>query len=483
MTPSLFPVQLPFTIQYRVLYSIQSALEQCCFEFARIWLPDLIASEGWEVFEQVELTKWATNLRGKKNIPRVAISDISDKNWDDVLLAICGLRHTVVHRQPICATRMMSLIDDALALTTMLNDFTRARWIEGIRETLKSVISDIERAKEPLQGRLLSELAIISKKRKELDRTERDVINKIMRMDNTNQASICRNLTIGMSNSESQRGRPVNYTNEPLPHEAIHEGNDIIDHEFSYTREFSTAIDYRAGNLDRAKVTQTPYEDSANTNYLPRFQENQPGSHRGKSNNLLLPTKNTSIENQKATNDWHHPQRIVVDAKQADAYSNMHIHRIRMLLSSSDPVSKTNHLASPRRQSGEVDRSRNPALPEKLVAKKILKLRPLRASGCDFGSNHRDIMAFINSLKAKLLLDLSLFSSFANYEEAKAIISPSFIDSLPSTRTKDPSRRINIWELARSVHFDIHGVRERSKMARNTPTPNILSTAAVKFKF
>lgn len=413
----------------------------------------------------------------------MAISDISEKNWDDVLLAICGLRHTVVHRQPICATRMMSLIDDALALTTMLNDFARARWIEGIRETLKSVISDIERAKEPLQGKLLSELTIISKKRKELDRTERDVINKIMRMDNTNQASICRNLTIGMSNNESQRGRPVNYTNEPLPHKTIHEGNDIIDHEFSHTREFFTARDYQAGDLDRVKATQTPYEDSANTNYLPRFQENQAGSYRGKSNNLLLPTKNTFIENQKDTNNWHHPQKIGVDPKQADAYSNMHIHRIRMLLSSSAPVSKFNPLASPRRQSGEVDRLRTPALSKKLVAKKTIKLQPLRASGCDIGPNHRDIMAFINSLKAKVLLDLKFFSSFANYEETKAIISPSFINSLPSTRIKDPSRRPDIWELARLVHFDIHGVKKRSEMARNTPTPNVPSTAAINFRF
>ena len=458
-------------------------MEQCCFEFARIWLPDLIASEGWEVSEQVELTKWATVLRGKKDIPRVAISDISEKNWDDVLLAICGLRHTVVHRQPICATRMMSLIDDALALTMILNDFTRARWIEGIRETLKSVISDIERAKEPLQGKLLSELAIISKKRKELDRTERDVINKIMRMDNTNQASICRNLTVGMSYSESQRGRPVNYTNEPLPHKTIHEGNDLIDHEFSHTRKFSTARDYRAGDLDRVKVTQTPYEDNANTNYLPRFQENQAGSYRGKSNNLLLPTKNDFVENQNGSDNWHHPQKNEVVAKQADAYSNMHIHRIRMLLSSSASVSKINPLKPPRGHSGEVDRLRTPTLPKKLVAKKILKLQTRRASGCDFRSYHGDIMAFINSLKGKILLDLTHFSSFANYEETKAIISPGFINSLPSTRAKDLSRRTNIWELARSVHFDIHGVRERTKMAQNTPTPSILSKAAVNFKF
>lgn len=358
-TPSLFPVHLPFGVQHRVLSSIQSALEQCCFEFAKRWLPDFIVSEGWEVFEQVELTKWATKLKGKKSIPRMAVSDIDEKTWDRVLLAICELRHTVVHRRPICATDMMSLIDDALALTQMLNDFTRGRWIQEIRGNLKWRVSEIERMKQTLQRQLSSELEIINKKRKELDQREKGVINEIMQVDKANQFSICHNLTIDMFSHEPQQSRLANYPNEPPSKKRKHEGADIPTQEFNRACEFSRVKEYQEDDLCQMKVAQSPYEFGTNPNHLIRSGKNQAAFFQGSPNNLFLPKENPANKNQKDIKNWCQPHKMPADIQQADDFNDTHIDKVGMLFSSSMAVSKTNAFQP---QLEEVDRLRTPAL-------------------------------------------------------------------------------------------------------------------------
>lgn len=55
---------------------------------------------------------------------------------------------------------------------------------------------------------------------------------------------------------------------------------------------------------------------------------------------------------------------------------------------------------------------------------------------------HTAVMAFANCLKAKNVLGFASFFPRRDYEESKVNIPSGFIDSLPSTRIRDPPRGI-----------------------------------------
>ncbi|MCJ1263057.1 hypothetical protein MMC22_002927 [Lobaria immixta] len=186
--PSLYPIYMPYALQHRILTSIQSLLEECCFNFGKRWLPDIIASEGWEVPEQVELTMWTAKLKQHaKKIPADAAFKIPGKSWEEVLFGTHVLRHSAVHRLKTSAYGLVNLIEGAVLLTRMLKDIPRAQRIEEIRDTLKSSIEEMERHKKVLQEKLSSEVQSIARQRAELDALEKMSINGMVQSDTDNK--------------------------------------------------------------------------------------------------------------------------------------------------------------------------------------------------------------------------------------------------------------------------------------------------------
>lgn len=179
---------MPYALQHRILTSIQSLLEECCFNFGKRWLPDIIASEGWEVPEQVELTMWTAKLKQHaKKIPADAAFKIPGKSWEEVLFGTHVLRHSAVHRLKTSAYGLVNLIEGAVLLTRMLKDIPRAQRIEEIRDTLKSSIEEMERHKKVLQEKLSSEVQSIARQRAELDALEKMSINGMVQSDTDNK--------------------------------------------------------------------------------------------------------------------------------------------------------------------------------------------------------------------------------------------------------------------------------------------------------
>lgn len=67
---------------------VQLMLEECCFDFGKRWLPDVIALEEWEAPEQVELTIWIAKLKQHtKYLSNNAFSAIPGKPYEEVLIA------------------------------------------------------------------------------------------------------------------------------------------------------------------------------------------------------------------------------------------------------------------------------------------------------------------------------------------------------------------------------------------------------------
>lgn len=149
----------------------------------------MIAAEGWEFAEQVQLTEWTKKIhKHRKALPRAAMTlNESEERFEGTLFATHKLRHSAVHRHRICASRVGELVEYALALVIMLKDSARARGIERIGKRVKMSLEDLEDKKRVLEERLAGEMDSIAKKRAELDLLEKDVVERIVKDDKNNQ--------------------------------------------------------------------------------------------------------------------------------------------------------------------------------------------------------------------------------------------------------------------------------------------------------
>lgn len=183
-------MSFPWPVQRKVFASIQSALEQCCFEYAKRWLPDLVASESWETFQRIGLTEWGARLKVMENTPANTMSREKGKTWWDVLLRVRELRHSNIHRDNLTASDVIDRIENATMLMKVLNDGNTASWILEIKEFLSSYIAETKQRRQAIEKYLSAELETVSKKRKELDQTERNLISRAIQWDQENQHTI-----------------------------------------------------------------------------------------------------------------------------------------------------------------------------------------------------------------------------------------------------------------------------------------------------
>lgn len=144
--PFLHSIYISYDLQHRMLSLIQSSLEECCFDFGKKWLPDIITSEGWEAPEEVELTTWTAKLsEHRKMIPTCAAFGMVGSSWDEVLKRTHELRNSTVHRTKISVHRLVDLIPGVAGLACVLKDISRAQWIGGFRDDFTSSIEEMER--------------------------------------------------------------------------------------------------------------------------------------------------------------------------------------------------------------------------------------------------------------------------------------------------------------------------------------------------
>jgi hypothetical protein len=126
-TPTLYPLSLPYKTQHRLLTIIQSILEECCFNFGRLWLPEVLKTRSCECVESIELTRWTRILvRYCKHLPLLVAAEIPDVSFRDVHFKTHQIRHTAVHRRVVSVGEVEKMIG-AASLTTVLKDALRTR--------------------------------------------------------------------------------------------------------------------------------------------------------------------------------------------------------------------------------------------------------------------------------------------------------------------------------------------------------------------
>ncbi|KAJ9215062.1 hypothetical protein DTO166G4_3319 [Paecilomyces variotii] len=176
---SLYPVYIHYRCQHLVLTTIQELLEESCFEFAQQHFPQLLAANGWDCPEAVELTEW-TKILSRQSNPLI---NTRKSSLNESIGLLRELRHSAVHRLRKTAAGVERLAENAQLFLEALEDTTRSEKVESIRRELRSGIDELKRNKDLLERRLLAQLKEIQRKRSELDVWEKNAKEAMIKED------------------------------------------------------------------------------------------------------------------------------------------------------------------------------------------------------------------------------------------------------------------------------------------------------------
>ncbi|KAL4878178.1 hypothetical protein BJY04DRAFT_221324 [Aspergillus karnatakaensis] len=173
--PSLYPVYIHYRSQHIITTSIQRLVEEGCFAYAQKKFPQLLAKNGWDCSEAVELTEWT------KLLPQYFNEPVSTKKpRDELFNHLRELRHSAVHRLQKTAVGVERLAENAQLFLEALNDSHRSMRVSMVRRELNMAIEELKRNKDLLEGRYLAELKEIQTERAALDSREQNAKNAML---------------------------------------------------------------------------------------------------------------------------------------------------------------------------------------------------------------------------------------------------------------------------------------------------------------
>ena len=178
---TLFPSYLDMQCQHLLLTFLQRLLEDCCYQFATRWIPEVLTEKGWDCAAAVELSQWAKVLpRNFESIPKDAIYAQDEPALRNTLLATVPIRNVAVHRDPTKVLRIDQMLDQGLELTRMLNDLSCTSRLRELKQHLSTTVKDLEVYKDDLEQGVSSQLEDIDKRQEELNAERENVKSGIL---------------------------------------------------------------------------------------------------------------------------------------------------------------------------------------------------------------------------------------------------------------------------------------------------------------
>lgn len=189
--PSIYPTFYPYHTQHLIMTSAQQILEECCFDFAQAWIPDVVQAQGWDCAAAVELSKWATIMK-KRTVPVQALNLPPSSSVHTLLSRTHKLRHTAVHRLATPARGISELLGPAVRLAEALRDENRAAQLRRMKAEVDDKIEAMELTKNVLKNEAVAKLSEIQRQREELDKQEAEAVEKMQREDGDNKLLVGR---------------------------------------------------------------------------------------------------------------------------------------------------------------------------------------------------------------------------------------------------------------------------------------------------
>ncbi|KAL9009721.1 MAG: hypothetical protein Q9173_005280 [Seirophora scorigena] len=169
------PIHLLFRTQHQLLVKVQTLLEECCFNFGKMWVPIEMEVLGWHETEAVELTQWTERFLGSisPSLPPSAIKPITGTSMPEVVRRTSRLRHAAVHRLPASPAELVEILGAAVSLAEALDGSEQAQKIARIKEQAENCMQEITQHQSLLERKLTDQLEDLSRRRAELDEVER----------------------------------------------------------------------------------------------------------------------------------------------------------------------------------------------------------------------------------------------------------------------------------------------------------------------
>ena len=185
--PSRYPSYFPYNAQHSVLSGIQQALEECCFDFTKKWLPSEVENHEWDCAAAMELTEWTKCLaKWSPQLPDGSLQ-LRGSQLNTLLSTIRQIRHTAVHRLPITARSVNLLVLAAKRLAEALQDTLRTSQLEDLYFDIQNQIQAMELIKNALEDNHAHELRAVQLQREELDQKEQQLRAKMINSDKENK--------------------------------------------------------------------------------------------------------------------------------------------------------------------------------------------------------------------------------------------------------------------------------------------------------
>ena len=201
---TLFPLYLSMPCQHRLLNLLQKQLEECCFEFAKHWMPDLLVKRNWSCAIAVELNHWAQTIPQQYEvIPREATTAQTAQSLRNTFEGTVHIRHAAVHRLRTNAKEVDKMLQEGIQLTQMLKDGPRAIRLEILKQHLMTTTKNLELHKNSLEGDLDCQLTDIASCRMQLDREEEEARASIRQQDEESTERMSAILFDSMSHFEA----------------------------------------------------------------------------------------------------------------------------------------------------------------------------------------------------------------------------------------------------------------------------------------
>ncbi|KKY18821.1 putative ubiquinol-cytochrome-c reductase cytochrome c1 [Diplodia seriata] len=165
-----------FPAQHSLLSTVQTIMEQSCFEFLTKFAPDFIAKMEWDCVERAEMAESANYMLGAFGVLSVRAGlDVKSGEWNELLKTCVRLRNQAVHRIPLETAVIRERLQAAVRLAVVLGDYTRADELETLLGTFNNRVSREQLKKQGLMWDFLEQYDDIERQRRELDTKEEEM--------------------------------------------------------------------------------------------------------------------------------------------------------------------------------------------------------------------------------------------------------------------------------------------------------------------
>ena len=160
---------IPFSLQYRTMTTLQSALEKCCFAYAQRKIPRVLELNGWDCAERVELAKWPWLFKSNARMMPDTTAEWPRNRVERLLQVLQDINTCVFDRKPVSAETLSGFIGEAIDLAKLLGDVPCAEGLAQFQVATGSIFLELMGKKREAAAHVDAKLQSIASEKERLD--------------------------------------------------------------------------------------------------------------------------------------------------------------------------------------------------------------------------------------------------------------------------------------------------------------------------